>query len=34
MMMKKGLTNSMELTLFEKPTVAQLLKNFPTFYGT
>jgi hypothetical protein len=24
----------MELTLLEKPAVAQLLKNFPTFYGT
>jgi hypothetical protein len=24
----------MELALLEKPTVMQLLKNFPTFYGT
>jgi hypothetical protein len=24
----------MELSLLEKPTVAQLLKNFPIFYGT
>jgi hypothetical protein len=27
-------TNSMELSPLEKPPVAQLLKNFPIFYGT
>jgi hypothetical protein len=31
---KLQLTNSTELVLLEKPTVAQLLENFPKCYGT
>jgi hypothetical protein len=33
MVMKKKLT-PWSRPLFEKPTAAQLLKNFPKFYGT
>jgi hypothetical protein len=30
----RSVTNFMELRLLEKPPVMQLLKNFPTFYGS